>query len=285
MNSEFEEVRKKLGVLREEIARSSLKQNELYEEIAEKDLSIKQLKKEVEVLQKSILKNKEMSIFYDIYNSRSWSSEESLSGKGSEVEQSSGVINQLPKVLESLEVTRLLDIPCGDFNWMKQVDLDAIKYIGGDIVSGLISSNQQYSNKMREFQAMDISSTKLPSADIIFSRDCLVHFSFKNIYKTLENICKSDIKYIMMTHFLYNRLNLDIPTGKWRTLNFELQPFNFPSPLTVIIEGTTQDNFKYIDKCLGVWDVPTIRSLLPSIRNNIENYTHPQDTVLNNAVD
>lgn len=281
MNIEFEAVRAKLSALNEEIEKSSTKLKALRKTIAEKDLFIEQLKKEVEILQKSILKNKEMSIFYDIYHSRSWSSEESLSGKGSEINQSIGVINQLPQVLSSLKIKSLLDVPCGDFNWMKQVNLDKISYTGGDIVSGLISSNKQFCNATRDFQAMDISSSKLPHADLILSRDCLVHFSFKNIYKTLENICDSNIKYIMMTHFLYNRENIDIPTGKWRTLNFELPPFNFPSPMTIIIEGTTQDNYKYTDKCLGVWEVSDIRSRLPGIRKSIKEYTLLQENMQN----
>ena len=35
----------------------------------------------------------------------------------------------------------MLDIPCGDFYWMKEVDLKDIEYIGADIVDELIKKN------------------------------------------------------------------------------------------------------------------------------------------------
>jgi hypothetical protein len=36
----------------------------------------------------------------------------------------------------------LLDIPCGDFNWMKLLNL-GVDYIGADIVGELIAENRR----------------------------------------------------------------------------------------------------------------------------------------------
>jgi len=33
-------------------------------------------------------------------------------------------------LFEELEISSILDIPCGDFNWMKEINLDKYKYIG-----------------------------------------------------------------------------------------------------------------------------------------------------------
>jgi hypothetical protein len=40
----------------------------------------------------------------------------------------------------------MLDAPCGDFNWMKEVDLSAVHYTGGDIVEPLVNSNHLLSD-------------------------------------------------------------------------------------------------------------------------------------------
>ena len=41
------------------------------------------------------------------------------------------------------EIKRLFDAPCGDFNWMKEVHLLDVDYIGGDIVSSLVLNNKE----------------------------------------------------------------------------------------------------------------------------------------------
>ena len=49
----------------------------------------------------------------------------------------------LPKVFDDFGIHTILDIPCGDFHWMKHVSLDSINYTGADIVADLIQKNKQ----------------------------------------------------------------------------------------------------------------------------------------------
>ena len=42
------------------------------------------------------------------------------------------------------------DAPCGDFNWMKLVNFDDCKYIGGDIVNLIISNNNKEFSKQQK---------------------------------------------------------------------------------------------------------------------------------------
>lgn len=37
-------------------------------------------------------------------------------------------------MLKKYSIKSILDIPCGDFSWMKKIELDGIEYIGADIV-------------------------------------------------------------------------------------------------------------------------------------------------------
>ena len=58
--------------------------------------------------------------FTEIYKTNFWSSNESPSGGGSELIQTKSLINDLEKLLKDMDIKSVLDIPCGDFNWMQK---------------------------------------------------------------------------------------------------------------------------------------------------------------------
>ncbi len=106
---------------------------------------------------------------------------------------------------------------------MKNVDLSGIKYIGGDIVEELVTQNvKEYERKSRRFKKLNLINDELPKVDLVFCRDCLVHLSFDEIFRSLGNIFKSDSKYLLTTTFPEKAKNYDIATGQWRALNLEL---------------------------------------------------------------
>jgi hypothetical protein len=57
-------------------------------------------------------------LFTNIYRSNHWGGADSVSGGGSDLEQTSALRAALPGVLQRLGVRTLLDAPCGDFHWM-----------------------------------------------------------------------------------------------------------------------------------------------------------------------
>lgn len=197
--------------------------------------------------------------FKHIYEINLWQAE-SVSGSGSDQVQTSRIQDILPKLITELNIKILLDLPCGDFNWMKILNLDLSKYIGADIVDSLIeTNNQKFSGPAREFVVLNIIDDHLPEADLILCRDCLVHFSFANIFKTISNLKKSRIKYLLTTSFPEHPDNYDIVTGDWRPLNLCSDPFNFPPPVMLINEHCTENEGRYSDKSLALWlikDIP-----------------------------
>jgi len=74
-------------------------------------------------------------VFFEIYQRNAWASRESASGTGSELKRTHHLRRELAALLRELNVCSLLDLPCGDFNWMQHVNLGEIQYIGADIVS------------------------------------------------------------------------------------------------------------------------------------------------------
>jgi len=209
---------------------------------------------------KNIFKNKSISETFTYINESSyWKSEESVSGDGSELLVTQELSKKLEELIVDKEIKSILDVPCGDFNWMQKVNLNNAQYIGADIVENLIASNQkEYGTDKISFKLFDITKDTLPKVDVIFCRDCLVHFSIKDIYKALVNIKKSESQYLLTTSFYRCEENKDIITGEWRKLNFEIEPFNFKKPIAVIDEKYTKKGHKYSDKCMMLWKVSDI---------------------------
>jgi len=199
--------------------------------------------------------------FTDIYKTNHWASNKSISGTGSELEQTKEIIKPISDLLRKLDVKTVLDLPCGDFNWMQKVNLSSIKYIGADIVEDLVIENRKkyaIENEV-DFIKINLLCDHLPVSDIIINRDCLVHLSFADIYDSIKNIKSSNCKYLLSTTFSNHSTNIDIITGNWRALNLEKPPFNFPKPIFLINENCMEGDVTFMDKSLGLWLIEDIK--------------------------
>lgn len=190
------------------------------------------------------------SRFSAIYHSNFWFSD-IRSGTGSTLSGTKNIRLHLPKLLEKFNIKKLFDAPCGDFNWMpevlKKVEID---YLGADIVKDLIAINKKkYENDKIKFMKLDIRYDKLPVSDLMICRDCLFHFSNKDIYLFLNNFASSKIEYLLLTSHLNDVdkfENRDIITGDFRNIDLFSKPFNFEKNYIYSFddrEGETQ-NFK-----------------------------------------
>lgn len=208
-----------------------------------------------------IFKNKPIKeTFTYINENQIWNNAESVSGNGSELAATHELIKELNGLIKQRSITSMLDIPCGDFNWMQHVNLNKVNYIGGDIVETLIKSNTlNFGEDRVRFQLLDLTQDALPKVDLVFCRDCLVHLSYKDIYKALVNIKKSNSTYLLTTSFYRCNRNQNIITGQWRKLNFEIFPFYFSKPLQVIDEKYTKRGHQHSDKVMAVWKISDIK--------------------------
>jgi SAM-dependent methyltransferase len=194
-------------------------------------------------------------IFEEFYRLSHWYDEESRSGAGSNLKQTMEIRRIFPEVLKTFTIKTILDIPCGDFNWMKEVDLLDYQYCGADIVADAVDhNNKNYLSANRKFLWADITTTRLSQFDLVFCRDCWVHLSDDDVKKAIRNIKKSGSNYLMATTFT-DRSNRDIETGGWRPINLQNSPFQFPSPLKIYNENCTEDGGMYSDKSLAVWRI------------------------------
>lgn len=160
-------------------------------------------------------------IFTKIYETNYWSGRQSRSGSGSDLEETVNIRRELPKLFERLEVKSMLDIPCGDLNWMKEVKLPKdFRYIGADIVPEMIDKNINNLDYFEDgwFDILDITKNELPQVDLIFTRDCLGHLSYENVEKAVDNIWRAQPKYFVTTHWPEAKFK-NIVDGSWRPIN------------------------------------------------------------------
>ncbi|MBI3006592.1 MAG: class I SAM-dependent methyltransferase [Ignavibacteriales bacterium] len=158
--------------------------------------------------------------------------------------------SRLEEFLRVNSIHTLLDIACGDFHWMKEVDLGTTKYIGGEIVADLVERNNRlYASPDRTFVHLDIINSMLPAADAILCRDCLPHLPTQHILLALQNIKRSKAKYLVTSNYPLCRENVDIPIGKFRRINLELEPFFLSAPL----QDWEDFDGQYADKHLALW--------------------------------
>lgn len=192
--------------------------------------------------------------FSKVYEENIFRGGVSRSGEGSDLVQTDVIRREIPRLLQELDIKTFLDAPCGDWYWMRHVDLPVERYIGLDIVEALVAKNQsEFGDAKISFQCVNLAEGNLPKADLIFSRDCLVHLSFADALKIIANFKRSGAKYLLTTTFAGRDKNEDLGDGFWRPLNKQLAPFNFPNPIRLINEGCTEGNNLFTDKCLGLW--------------------------------
>ena len=186
--------------------------------------------------------------FSEIYEKNLWCSPESVSGGGSEMQNTKVIRRELPILLQKFGITSILDIPCGDWNWMKDVDLCGASYIGADIVPQLVQRNKENYPSV-DFRVLDITKDTLPKVDLIFVRDCLGHLSNDNVSLALRNCQESGSKYVLATSFTKWDKNPDIENGGWKCINLMIPPFQL-NPIYLINEDCREGYPHYNDKCM-----------------------------------
>jgi 2-polyprenyl-3-methyl-5-hydroxy-6-metoxy-1,4-benzoquinol methylase len=193
--------------------------------------------------------------FQRIHDTNLWGATDSVSGLGSQIEATATLRAELPALLRRLQATSLLDAPCGDAGWIAGVEL-GVRVVGVDIVPHLIEGLRARAARGElngEYHLADITADAVPRCDAILCRDCLVHLSFANIARAVENFRRSGASWLIATTFPELHENADCEDGDWRALNFERAPFDWGAPAELLNENCMEGGGGWRDKSLGVW--------------------------------
>lgn len=196
--------------------------------------------------------------FTDIYHTHFRIPGERERVAASEFEQTRKLRDELAILIQRLGIKSMLDIPCRDFSWMREVVKDGIDYTGADIVADVVEHNRA-AFPGTKFELLDITRSSLPKVDLVFVRDCLGHLSDANVLKALDNIRRSGSRYLLATSFTKYHDNPDIEDGGWRCINLMIQPFHL-KPQYLINEDCQQGYPHFNDKCMILFDLENLVS-------------------------
>ena len=118
------------------------------------------------------------------------------------------------------------------------------------------NNNLKFSDRRKKFIKFDIVKNIPPTVDLIFCRDAFIHLSNSAILKVLNNFQKSGSRLLLTTHFPNEKKNIFIVNGMFRRINLEINPFNFPPPIKIILEDKIEGSTER--KCLALWDLKTL---------------------------
>ncbi len=185
---------------------------------------------------------------------------ESYCGEGSYISNTVEIRRFLTEVLKQQGVRSMIDIPCGDWNWISLVDLSGVDYTGYDNDEGFIRDNRELYPEHR-FEIIDAREfTNWPRVDLILCRDFFIHLPNKDNLRILNGFRKSGSTWLMSTSFDYLTENTDL-TDEQKTVeysrhhrmsrfvNLEIVPYNLGKPRLAIREN----HHVCKDRIVGLW--------------------------------
>lgn len=196
-------------------------------------------------------------IFEKIYKDKVWYKG---SGSGSLPENTIKYRDFLQQYIKQNKITSILDLGCGDWQFMHLMDLSGIQYTGVEVVSWLVEENQKkWGAPNIRFVFGDAATIKLPDADLVILKDVLQHWSNNVIIEFFKKLRKYNHVLVNNTHEGYDlnaRLNRDIENGQARPLDLSQAPFYYP-----IEELLRYQSYRPIKK---VWETKSVVRLRPA---------------------
>jgi SAM-dependent methyltransferase len=199
-------------------------------------------------------------VFADIYAQElSRRGGESSPVPGSRREDTQRLRTEFRRLLSRLGIRHLLDVGCGDSNWMRETNRAVDLYTGLDVDFDVVLANRlRYGGPRRRFLLRDLSRDPLPRADLVLCRDVLIHFPDEDLMTALRAIIASGSRYLLASTFIAREKNDPIALGDWRPVNLQLPPLSLPAPVDALIE--TPPETGYDDKRLALWDLRELRN-------------------------
>ena len=172
-------------------------------------------------------------IFQRYWADNHWRNPETRSGDGSTLAYTEPLRRELPPLLARLGVRSMLDLPCGDFHWIRHMPLpEGLRYVGADVVPGMIAELQsRHGGALHRFRCIDALADDLPEADLWLCRDLVFHLPNADVLKLLARFARSRIGHLLITsHAATANVNADTFMGGFQLVNLQLPPFALPEP-------------------------------------------------------
>ena len=127
------------------------------------------------------------------------------SGEGSHKNEYVEPYSQMiQKFIEEKNISKIVDLGCGDYNVASHWISPKITYIGIDIVQEMVDHhNLKYGNDRISFQCLDIVEDELPDGELCLIRQVLQHMSNEEVAAVLKKVEK--YKYVIITEHVIKK--------------------------------------------------------------------------------
>lgn len=176
-----------------------------------------------------------MKVFDEIYETDAWNAG---SGLGSLEGVTAEYRDLLQSFLKENEISSVLDLGCGDWQFSRLIDWSGIDYTGVDVVRSVIETNREtYRASNLRFEVGSPDMSGLPDAELLIIKDVLQHLPLDDVRRFVDQVIPR-YRYVLVTNCVrpFWRLNADIPAGGFRPVDLRRKPFE--------LEGTRLLSFK-----------------------------------------
>jgi len=153
------------------------------------------------------------------------------SGPGSLHAVNRPFIDFLTNFIHNNDVHSIVDFGCGDWQYMKSVDLSGVRYLGLDVVDDVLSMvRKRHGRSNISFARTPENLADIPEGDLIIFKDVLIHLGNSYVAQLL-NLARWKFRFVLsINNYSAEPLqyNTDIEHGGFRPLDIGRAPFGFP---------------------------------------------------------
>lgn len=164
--------------------------------------------------------------------------EESLCGGGSWKAQAGDARVFIQEKINEHKYETILDLGCGDWNWMQEIDFQGANYLGVDADAEMIYNNSvKYAFNGIAFKYADIFSMDIPEVDLVICRDVLFHVRLELGLSLINKLKERSRLHFISTSFNQTGKNQDprpyckIEDWGFYRINLLEDPFNLKKNL------------------------------------------------------
>lgn len=169
----------------------------------------------------------------------------SWDGPGSSLAGTEAMREGVSALLQRLKPVTMLDMACGDWNWMRFVDLTGIEYTGWDVDPGRIArcryrigigdftNDDRPNTHFEQVNALTVDPTMLGGWELVLARDFFAHIPPNYILEIISKLKAGDVRWLLASTYPNcsdNRFKYDPSQYAWNgymehPVNLEIDPF------------------------------------------------------------
>ena len=160
----------------------------------------------------------------------------SPNGPGASLALTVGLREELPKLWARHDIHSVLDVACGDWNWMRHVDLSGItNYFGWDVDEEMIDRCTAHAVRLAQetgeqphtwFEVRNIADTDFPDVDCILAREILIHFPNDYIAAIIDRMHDGGARYLLTDNFPTTTNDFIYDPAKYTWMGYMERPVN-----------------------------------------------------------